>query len=98
MIYYITQYVETRGILKVDSDNELFVHVEVTEKGNLNFHGKFDFNRTRHYWHITKGNWFLKYSDALADAEKKKSMKIAKLKEQVVRLQSLTFPNSPSEL
>lgn len=96
MKYYVTQYFETRGILEIDTEDSHFDFVEVSPNGDLKFQGRFDFNRTSHYWFVGREHWFLNYADALKDAEQKKATRISKVAAQLERLKALSFPPFPA--
>lgn len=84
MIFYITKYATTRGIIEIDTDKLRDYKVN---------------DGTRLYAHYRDGNisilnggeWYTSKSMAVADAEQRRMKKIESLKKQIEKLEKIEF-------
>ena len=84
MIYYITKYATTRGIIEADTD--LLKNHQVSYGSDL-----FISYRDGTMLCLSGGEWYTDKKMALADAEARRQRKIASLKRQIERLEAMKF-------
>lgn len=77
MIFYITKYALTQGIIEIDSDTLASYsinnrHLYITNKTNSSYNAK---------------EWYAVKSFALADAERRRTRKIESIKKQIEKLE-----------
>lgn len=83
MIFYITKYALTQGIIEMNSDDLMEYkiddgHIWITTKKNY----PVDYSA---------GEWYTDKSFAIGDAERRRAKKIESLKKQIEKLEKLEF-------
>lgn len=84
MIFYITKYATTRGIIEDDTDK--LMDYKVTDGTMLYIH-----YRDGTILFLNGGEWYTSKSMAVADAEQRRMKKIESLKKQIEKLEKIEF-------
>lgn len=84
MIFYITKYATTRGIIEDDTDK--LMDYKVTDGTMLYVH-----YRDGTILFLNGGEWYTSKSMAVADAEQRRMKKIESLKKQIEKLEKIEF-------
>ena len=84
MIFYITKYATTRGIIEADTDK--LMDYKVTDGTRLYVH-----YRDGTILFLNGGEWYTSKSMAVADAEQRRMKKIESLKKQIEKLEKIEF-------
>lgn len=84
MIFYITKYATTRGIIEGDTDK--LMDYKVTDGTMLYVH-----YRDGTILFLNGGEWYTSKSMAVADAEQRRMKKIESLKKQIEKLEKIEF-------
>lgn len=84
MIFYITKYATTRGIIEDDTDK--LMDYKVTDGTMLYAH-----YRDGTILFLNGGEWYTSKSMAVADAEQRRMKKIESLKKQIEKLEKIEF-------
>lgn len=84
MIFYITKYATTRGIIEADTDK--LMDYKVTDGTRLYVH-----YRDGTILFLNGGEWYTSKNMAVADAEQRRMKKIESLKRQIEKLEKIEF-------
>lgn len=84
MIFYITKYATTRGIIEDDTDK--LMDYKVTDGTMLYAH-----YRDGTILFLNGGEWYTSKSMAVADAEQRRMKKIESLKKKIENLEKIEF-------
>lgn len=84
MIFYITKYATTRGIIETDTDK--LMDYKVTDGTMLYAH-----YRDGTILFLNGGEWYTSKSMAVVDAEQRRMKKIESLKKQIEKLEKIEF-------
>lgn len=84
MIFYITKYALTRGIIEADTD--LLKDYKISDGSRLSLS-----YRDGTMFFLNGGEWYTDKKMALADAEARRQKKIIALKGQIERLEAIKF-------
>ena len=84
MIFYITKYATTRGIIETDTDK--LMDYKVTDGTMLYAH-----YRDGTILFLNGGEWYTSQSIAVVDAEQRRMKKIESLKKQIEKLEKIEF-------